>query len=205
MGMCRAKHLREKLARKRVAEEEENETKRRRVEHVQFLEADEPQPIAALSVAATLTPVDLNQTDLAWLKLYTERKDISSSIMDDVLPLCAMPDETHFTSAAGFFTFVDSLPGPAFEVCRIPLPMVPEQIFDFAHRPMVSLVQDFATRFNGSFLDPAEDTPETTERLPEFVDGDRFRMLQKALQDAAGPEAVLMPLIFSSGTQVVGL
>lgn len=192
VGICRCKKLRfGETERKRLADEEEAAgSKRRRLHPPELVSADSLLP------DGTFDSATLGTADAAWLRLYLQRRDLSSSLIDDILPLCALGSAPRFSSATAFFSFVDALPGPSFRVSRIALPDVPDMVFDFAYRPTLAVVADMLRRFNGAFLDPEE---IDTERGPEFVDGTRFRRLQQQLTEAAGADAVLLPIIFSSG------
>ena len=137
----------------------------------------------------------LNDTDRAWLTLYYTRKDLSSSIMDDIFPLLTLPDPTHFSTARSFFEFVDALPGPRFKVTKLRLPDIPED-FPFAYQPLDEIMRGLLAQHNGKFLDPDEDR---RDQEPDFIDGERFRHLQAQLRASAGRNAYLMPVILSSG------
>jgi hypothetical protein len=52
-------------------------------------------------------------------------------------------------------------------------------------------------RHNGLLLDPAH---ESSKDGGEFIDGTRYKQLRDRLCAAAGPNAVLLPLILSSGS-----
>ena len=195
VGICRVKQSRARSESKRRADEEQDAAgKRRRIDaSTALVPAD-----SLLQDDASFDPTAFSTADAAWMTLYLQRRDVSSSLIDDILPLCALGVAPRFSTAHAFFEMVDALPGPSFRLSRITLPDVPGQVFDFAYRPTLAVLQDMLHRFNGAFLDP-EEVAATTERDPEFVDGTRFRQLQQRLTDAVGPEAVLMPLIFSSG------
>ena len=192
--MCRAKALRLRVEREQLVQQQQGaETKKRKVDVPDFF-----PPLPPFVEPTLEAPTLLNAADKEWMRLYLKRRDLSSSLIDDILPLCSLQTQPRFHSATGFFGFVDSLPGPEFRVSRITLPTVPGEAFDFAYLPILDVVKQFISQFNGSFLDPLVEEA-SIEREPEFVDGERFRRLQKRLHDAVGPEAVLMPLIFSSG------
>lgn len=194
VGICRSKQLRvrETESKRRADEEEIAGSKRRRLHPpAELVSAD------SLLAPDSFDPATLGIADAALLRLYLTRRDLSSSLIDDILPLCALGSAPRFSSATAFFSFVDALPGPSFRVSRIALPDVPSMVFEFAYRPTLAVVGDMLSRFNGAFLDPAEEMD--IERGPEFVDGTRFRDLQQQLTEAAGADAVLLPIIFSSG------
>lgn len=211
VGMCRAKAQRlEAESRRLIRETEEQaaDAKRRRT-LTQEEEDDEDlfgihpeaaplEAVAAAPAAAAALPVEaLNSTDRAWLQVFYDRKDLSSSLLDDILPLTRMPEETQFVSVAGLLGFIDDLPGPVFEDSTLELPNCAAP-FVFAARPIVPLMKEMIDRHNGEFTDPEED-PTLHFEHPDFVDGTRFRRLLSELHEAAGSDSVLMPLILSSG------
>jgi len=193
IGICRAKAKRI-AARTEVFEEEERATKQRRLTRA-FTPQHEEEEADATDNPTTTLSFQPNPTDLALLQLYINRKDISASLLDDVLPAVLLPDPTHFSSAATFFAFVDGLPAPEFKLCDIPIPEVPEP-FTFAYRSLLDVVKHLLRRHNGTFVDNRHQPPGFT---PDFVHGARFAHLAEALRAAAGDDAVLMPVIFSSG------
>ena len=144
-----------------------------------------------------------NGADLAWLKVYFERRDMSCSLLDDIFPLCGMTPVSHFISGQSLFAFVDALPGPEFHVTSVTLPGIPEP-FDFAYRSITDVVVDLIRQHNGAFINPSEPRDMSTFG-GEFTHGSRFRELQEKLSSAAGPRAVLMPVILNSGTVACSL
>ena len=194
VGICRAKHGRLRDEQKRHVDAEESaDAKRRKV-------AMEVQlPLVPIEQATRADLTALSETDIRWLELYLNRHDLSSSLLDDILPLCG--DSTRFSSAAAFFAMVDSLPGPTFRLSRVMLPTTPPREFHFVYRQVTDIVEGLVLRYNGHFLDPTLAGVDGAEsRDVDFVDGERFRGLQRKLAEVAGDGAVLMPLTFSSGT-----
>ena len=153
-------------------------------------------PTATAAMDDPSTTASLNDTDMALLDCYCRRHDISKSLLGDVLMLAAMDDKPSFTSADGFLGYVDNLPGPEFKFESLTLPNVPDP-YNFAYRDAVDVVKGMVVRHNGEFLDP--DVPRNTSMPAEFVDGARYKELRRRLLEAEGPNAVLMPIILSSG------
>ncbi len=185
VGMCRSKAWRlksEREARAKADAEEQDAAWREDDAAAPATEAAPSQPLSA--------------SDCAWMKLFLDRGDVSCSLLDAILPL-ARCEAPQFSRAAGFFAKVDALPGPSFEFADITLPSIPDPQFNCAYRSLPEVVRDLVQRFNGEFLDP--ETPPQADSAPEFIFGERFRMLQTRLQRAAGDDAILMPLILSSG------
>ena len=180
------------------------------------LSAEEPQQQDVLALRTSDEPVGFNlsgvfgpfsahasATDVAWLKTYFERRDLSSSLLDAVFPLCGMAPISNFTSAQSLFAFVDALPGPEFHVTSVRLPGIPEP-FDFAYREITDVVVDLIRQHNGTFLNPS--APRDTSTFEgEYTHGSRFRELQEQLSAVAGPRAVLMPVILNSGKDLLRL
>ena len=228
VGICRAKELRLReevtMQAKRGQETlEAGDVKRRRIAHQQDVELWGTGHAAA--AAATTVPATAfmgvrdgdamhrlfhaafererfapNPADLAWLKVYFDRRDMSSSLLDDVLPLCGMTPSTHFTGAQSLFSMMDGLPGPSFRTTTINLPNISEG-FNFAYRTITDVVEDLIRLHNGSFLNPFS-AQHPGVYSSEFVDGSRFQDLQRDLTRVAGPRAILMPVILNSGTSV---
>lgn len=199
VGICRSKEAKLRHASARAAEEDLQlaAAKRRRTEAAS---EEQTGPLAAAGarsgVVASAASPQLNATDHGWLRVFLERHDISISLLDAILPVCALPDPTRFNSGIAFMTFVDSLPGPSFHSISLKLP---EQriVYEYPFRSILDVVEHMCVRHNGSLLDPEQ---PLAERELDLIDGERFRRLNDALQHAAGPSATLAPLIFSSGS-----
>ena len=186
--MCRAKVHRTFKTAKRVEEETDSDI----VRQSKFRRVAEPEESTELAV---IGQESLTESDKALMNVYLNRGDVSCSILDDLLPLTRMRPPPQFPSSQAFFSFVDSLPGPAFLSSPIKIPEIGS--FDFMYRSVLEFVEATILQQNGSFWDPKE--RGLSENGGEFTDGSRFRELQQQLQDAVGDDAVLMPLIISSG------
>ena len=89
--------------------------------------------------------------------------------------------------------FIDELPGPEFSSVSIKVPQV-DAPYVLLKRDVLEVATTLLLRCNGKFCDPRVRYPG------EFVDGERFRVLQGKLHAATGdPSCILMPLVFSSG------
>ena len=137
----------------------------------------------------------LNEADLACFEMYLERKDMSQSMLDSVLQLAAIPTCPTLSSSFSFFHVIDEIPGIEFHGLQLKLPNIKEP-YGCAYRPAVNVVADLVAQHNGSFIDVNDGYRGAHA---EFVDGERFKRLHEQLQRAAGPHAVLMPIILSSG------
>ena len=195
IGICRSKWMKIRAGEyKRPAAEPAPApipAKRRRNDHNEDALATQPE-----DAGDGMANISLNQTDIAWMRFYASRKDLSSSMIDGVLPICQLPQPTRFSSATNFFSFVDSLSGPDFVDDLFQLASVPGDEFRFAFRPLLDVVADMVQRHNGNFLDTTTETPAF-----EFVSGERFRRLQRNLTQAThSHDSVLCPVILSSGS-----
>ncbi|MFN0318524.1 MAG: hypothetical protein ACKVQA_26155 [Burkholderiales bacterium] len=140
---------------------------------------------------------ELSPADVRLLEVYLQRRDMSASLLTDLFPIFSMRTGPQFSSPNDFFGFIDKLPGPSFSSTTISLPCNPEP-FHFAFRNILEMVRDLIAQHNGSFIDPFSRPPPGVVE-GEFVHGSRFIELQSKLTAAAGPRAVLMPLILNSG------
>ncbi len=140
----------------------------------------------------------LNDTDKALLRLFYERKDMKVSLLREIIAIARMPQTPTFRSAREMLKSVDDLPGPEFDMYTLTVPPL-QQSFPLFARDVSELALGLLRRFNGRICDPR------TRRKPasgstDFVDGERYRKLQKKLSKACPKEEpVLVPLIFNAG------
>ncbi len=215
VGMCRAKAIRSTQALKRKREEEDEEEDGRlaklaaqdgtrddereaREEGPPDVETPEDEPKQGHMFSVPLAcRQELNKADEALLRLYRDRKDLSCSLLDDILPICRQSPPTQFGRSATLLKFIDALPGPEFRTAEVVIPTNPEP-FPYAYRDICDVVQEMIRQHNGTFFDPMVAHGGFVYG-GEYVHGTRYRELQASLAKAAGPNAVLMPLILSSG------
>ena len=189
------------LARKIRREAEQQPT----VAHVSAGAALDPIPMdfedGALQLAAEVDDEEQQQFskgDQALLTLFYSRSDIKVSLLEDIIAIARMPDRVSlFTSARQFLDFVDRLPGPEFARSRLTMPGIDWDLSLWT-RNLVDVAMTLVQRFNGAFADPAVVT-DPAQGTSDFVDGQRYRKLCDTLRGLAGADAVLIPLVFSSG------
>ena len=136
--------------------------------------------------------------DKAWLQLFYHRSDVKMSLLDECLGISQIPDTCSFRSARHMMNVIDALPGPAFQEVNIAIEGSPEP-YTLLFRDIIEVARTLLDRLNGELLDPR--TMADHHGTSEFVHGARFQKLSAKLHDAAGPRAVLAPLVLSSGTR----
>lgn len=142
---------------------------------------------------------ELSEGDAALLRLFFDRSDLKVSLLERIVALVRMPNlAISFTSAKQLLDFVDALPGPEFRQDILQLQDVAGLTLPLWHRSIVDVTLVLVRRFNGAFIDPLA-LPLASEGTSDFTDGTRFRELTAELTRIAGPDAVLMPLVLSSG------
>lgn len=142
----------------------------------------------------------LTAADEALLRMFYERSDVKASLLKDVIAILRMPERLTFINSQQFLSFIDSLPGPEFSSTAI---VIPEGMLQYTlhSRDILDIVTALIARFNGSFWDPSS-SREVDDGLVDFADGTRFKQLNAKLAECAGPDAVLVPLVLSSGAQL---
>ncbi len=159
--------------------------------------------------------------DEAWLRLFYQRCDLKTSLLDDVLQLTKLGPTT-FKSAQQMMAAIDALPGPEFRTMALHIHGI-ETPYTLMVRDLLEVVNTILQRCNGCFRDPVEgdegdkdpaggNEGDEGDKDPaggrsnegdegDFVDGERFKHLCKKFREAVGPDAdaILMPVVLSSG------
>lgn len=190
VGQCSIKDTKNKraleaeLSRLEEAHPSEPATKQRRVEQRDDEFSDG---------ARTTAEFQCDKLKAEWLRFFL-RGDVKGSMLEKVIDLANSGVPPEFSSARKFYSFVDSLPGPAFK--RAELKVEQEEPAIMLYRSLTEVVVDLVHNFEGFLLDPAVVAPID---LQDFVCGDRYKELLGRFYKDVGKSAVLLPLVLSSG------
>ena len=141
--------------------------------------------------------------------MYARRPDLSKGLLNEMLGIFSPHVPGLFTSAGALLSSLDDLPGIHFEKRTVTLPQRPLRAGEVAPvggatvnyalelRDLREVVRRSMEQHGAKVTRPAL---EAVQRVDDVTTGKAYQDQLQAFQRKHGPEAVLVPLIFHSGS-----